>query len=120
MEPISSTEWLVLNATADDAENLEQIYRSIALEFSPAHYHPTDPKAYYWREARPPVLLSEIADAILSLVARGLLNPRWDPADQSRRDDLSYVWRAWFELSPEGRSAWAAMEDPSRQQVHSQ
>src|SRR5439155_6956774 len=70
MRQITSTEWLVLNATADDAENLEQIYRSLAFECSADPNHSGDSHAYHWREARPPVLLSEIADAIQSLVVR--------------------------------------------------
>jgi hypothetical protein len=117
MRQITSTEWLVLNATADDVENLEQIYRSLAFESSEDPDHPSDPHAYSWREARPTILLSEIADAIQSLVARGLLVPRRDPAETSNPDDLSYVWRAWFEMSEAGRSLWAATAEPSRQTV---
>jgi hypothetical protein len=144
---ITSMEWHVLNATADDAENLEQIYRSLAFECSADPDHPGDPAAYCWREARPQVLLSEIADAIQSLVARGFLVPRRDPAEELSRnqvglrsakeraiaerrptlpgsysqpvpeesnpDDLSFVWRAWFEMSQEGRSLWSAMPEPA-------
>jgi hypothetical protein len=113
MTKITSVEWLVLNATADDAENLEQIYRSLAFECSADPDHPGDPTAYSWREARPQVLLSEIADAIQSLVARGFLVLRRDPAEESNPDDLSFVWRAWFEMSQEGRSLWSETAEPS-------
>jgi hypothetical protein len=117
MTQLTHTEWLVLNATADDAENLEQIYRSVAFECSRDPDHPADPDSCCWREARPPILLGEIADAIRSLVARGLLIRRWDPAELPLLDDLSYVWKAWFEMSEAGRSLWRATEEPSRQPV---
>jgi hypothetical protein len=115
MKPITSTEWLVLNATADDAENLEQIYRSLAFECAPDPAHSSDPDACWWREAQPRVLLSEIADAIQSLVTRGLLVPLCDPAEESNPDDVSYVWRAWFDMSADGRSIWAATPSSSPQ-----
>jgi hypothetical protein len=115
MRQITPTEWLILNATADDAENLEQIYRSLAFECQEDPKHPGDLSSCLWREARPPVSLREIADAIQSLVGRGLLVPRWDPLEQAKSDDLRYVWSAWFEMSAEGRSLWEAMPEPSRQ-----
>ena len=115
MRQVTSTEWLVLNATADDAENLEQIYRSLAFEYFADPNRPADPNLCHWRESRPPIRLREIAEAIQSLVARGLLVPRWDPLEESKTDDLSYVWKAWFEMSEEGRSLWAATPEPSRQ-----
>jgi hypothetical protein len=117
MKQVTHTEWLVLNATADDAENLEQIYRCLAFECSVDPDHPGDPDACCWREARRPIGLSEIADAIRSLVAGGLLIPRRDPAEPSHPDDLSYIWKAWFEMSEAGRSLWQATEEPSRQAV---
>jgi hypothetical protein len=117
MRPVTTTEWLVLNATADDAENLETIYRCLAFECSIDADHPDGPRACSWREARPSILLSEIADAIHSLVARGHLIARWDPAEPSHTDDLSYVWKAWFEMSESGRSLWRATEEPSHEGV---
>jgi hypothetical protein len=104
-----------LSATANDAEALEQIYRSLAFESQENPKHPGDPNSCLWREARPPISLREIGDAIQSLVARGLLVPRWDPLEESKTDDSSSVWRAWFEVSEKGRSLWAAMADPSSQ-----
>jgi hypothetical protein len=117
MRQLSSTEWLVLNAAADDAENLEQIYRCLAFEYAPDPLHPDDVDAHCWREARPSVPLAEIAEAIRSLVARGLLTARWDPAEPSHPDDLSYVWKAWFEMSEAGRFLWQATAEPSRRAV---
>jgi hypothetical protein len=115
MRQVNSIEWLVLNATADDAENLEQIYRCLAFECSHDRDRPGDPDAWIWREARPPILLSEIADTIRDLVARGLLIARWDPAEVSRPDDLSYVWKAWFEMTEAGRALWEATAGASHQ-----
>jgi hypothetical protein len=117
MRQVTAAEWLVLNATADDAENLERIYRCIAFESSPDPDHPGDADAYCWRESRPSIPLGEIADTIRSLVARGLLTARWDPAEPSHPDDLSYVWKAWFEMSEAGRSLWQSTEEPSRRAV---
>ena len=46
------------------------------------------------------------------LVAAGLLAARWEESGDpvTDRDDLSYVWRAWFGMTPEGRRAWEASE----------
>jgi hypothetical protein len=52
---LTETERLVLNAAADDIENLEQIYRSVSLEFSAENYEPDNPQAFYWRERQPPI-----------------------------------------------------------------
>jgi hypothetical protein len=117
MRPITSTEWLVLNATADDAEDLERIYRSIAFECSPDPDHSRGPHACCWRDAQPSISLGEIADAIRSLVTGGLLMVRWDPAEPLPPDDLSYVWKAWFEMSDAGRSVWEATDGLARQAV---
>ena len=103
MRSLTKIEWLILNETQDDSENLEQLYRALALEFSPTHYQSNAPDAYYWRESDPPILLADIADAVRSLVEKGLLMVRHHPADDSATNDLSYVWRSWFQASPEGR-----------------
>jgi hypothetical protein len=112
MRQVNSTEWLVLNATADDAENLEHIYRCLAFEQASDTERASHAGSHCWREARPSISLGEVADAIQALVARGLLIARWDPAEPAHPDDLSYVWKAWFEMSEEGRSLWQATEDP--------
>ena len=103
MRSLTKIEWLILNETQDDSENLEQLYRALAFEFSPIHYQANAPDAYYWRESAPPILLADIADAVRSLVEKGLLIVRHHPADDSAMNDLSYVWRSWFQASPEGR-----------------
>jgi hypothetical protein len=113
MTQITHTEWLVLNATADDAEDLERIYRCIAFECSQDPAHPDDLDHWCWRETRPTISLGEIADAIRSLVASGLLVVRSDPAEPSQPNDLSYVWKAWFEMSEAGRSSWEALATPT-------
>lgn len=86
---VSATEWAVLNATADDVEDLEQIYRSVHL------HSPTAPR------------LPEVADAVRSLVEKGLLAAQMGEAGGSPApDDLSSVWKARFALTPPGRAAW--------------
>ena len=107
MREITSTEWLVLNATADDAENLEQIYRQVCYELLPDAQAKGYPP-YLYRPVKEPPLLSEIADRIRLLVEQGLLTAVMDEEGRPWQDpkDLSYVWRAWFEMTPHGRSAW--------------
>lgn len=117
MNDVTTTEWLVLNATADDAEDLERIYRSLAFECVSDRDRTVDIDGHRWREARPSISLEEIADAIRSLVERGLLIARWDPARPAPPDDLSYVWKAWFEMSEAGRTLWQVMEEPSHPAV---
>lgn len=74
MGNISATQWLVLNSTSDDFENLEQIYRSVCLEFSSKNYDPSNRESFYWREAEEAVPLADIIDAIRYLVHEGLLS----------------------------------------------
>jgi hypothetical protein len=103
MKTLTTIERLVLNETLDDAESLEQIYRALAFELSEGDSQSHAPNAYYWRESRLPILLADIADAINSLVAKKLLIVCQDPADTSPPEDLSYIWRSWFQASSEGR-----------------
>jgi hypothetical protein len=95
--PLSLIEWEVLDAASDDVENLEQLYRMVALEFD----------GECWRERNPIVLLSEIADTIQNLMRRQFLVPVMDengsPVDNP--SDQSLVWRAWFRLTDDGRQA---------------
>jgi hypothetical protein len=104
MQALDKLAWEILDATADDWEDLEQIYLAVCFEV-------TGEEAGY-RRVRPSVLLPEIADRILRLVAARLLAARWgesgDPVTDL--DDLSYVWRAWFSMTPQGREVWAASE----------
>jgi hypothetical protein len=105
MVDLDKTDWEILDATADDWEDLEQIYLAVCFEV-------TGEEGGY-RRVRPFVLLPEIADRIARLVATGLLAARWgesgDPVTDL--DDLSYIWRAWFSMTPQGREVWAASED---------
>ncbi|GAB6187999.1 hypothetical protein JCM17478_35010 [Thermopirellula anaerolimosa] len=100
----------ILNAAADDYEDLEQIYRSISLTFSSHNYRPSDPNAFYWREAEDAVPLSEIIEGIRVLVESGLLSVRlpesrtYAPTSQ----DVSYLWRGWFRITEKGRIALEA------------
>jgi hypothetical protein len=97
MKALSAIEQLVLGAASDDFENLEQIYRSLCLEFSPEKYKPSDPKSFYWREATNAPSLAEIADAIRILTVEGLLEGRTESgAAPNPQGDPAFVWRAWF------------------------
>jgi hypothetical protein len=102
---LDRTAWEVLNATADDCENLEQIYRMVCLEFSPEDY---ERQAFYYRPLRGAPSLDEVADRIRNLVDAGLLRAvmgaNGDPV--SDLADLGYVWRAWFAMTPKGRAVW--------------
>jgi hypothetical protein len=107
MNSLTKTQWLVLNATADDFENLEQIYRSMALEFSAERYSTSDTKAFYWRESADCVPLSEIVEAVRFLVDHHMLSIRLSEGEfvSPASDDFSYLWRAWFGITVAGRNA---------------
>src|SRR5260370_12185474 len=109
MYVLDKTAWEVLNATADDCEDLEQIYRQVCLEFSSQD---RERGGYYYRPVKEGPLLYEVADRIRSLVENGLLAPVMDEKGLPVSDltDQSYVWRAWFRMTPDGRSAWASSE----------
>jgi hypothetical protein len=111
MLPLDKTAWEVLNATADDWENLEQIYHLVCFEFSSDNYDNRGAGAYYLRPARGAPSLEEIADCIRDLFTAGLLEARLD--DEKATPDAkecSYVWRAWFRMTPQGRTLWASSE----------
>jgi hypothetical protein len=110
--PMSKIEWEILNATADDGENLEQIYQMLCFDFSPDNYANRDQGAYYWRSAPGTPSLTEVADRICALTEAGLLAARHGDtgAPVSDLSDRSYVWRAWFVMTPSGRSAWDSSE----------
>lgn len=106
MGSLNKVQRLILGAASDDFEDLEQIYRSICLEFSPERYDPNDPNAFYWRESADRVRLEEVLDNLKTLVDRGLLRvklpDRDAPPDTS--SDLTYLWHGWFGLTPDGRA----------------
>jgi hypothetical protein len=107
---LNKTDWEILNVMADDSENLEQIYLGVCFEFVEAtgadgRLHPS------YRRLQP-VLLEEIASRIRHLVDMGLLQPEGDENGQPliNLQDLSYVWRAWFRMTAEGRRTWDESE----------
>ena len=103
MKTLSSIERLVLDAASDDFESLENVYRSISLEFSAKNYKQSDPKAFYLRPAANAPLLAEIADAIKKLTVEGLLEARAeDGAPPNPLEDSAFVWLAWFRTTKEG------------------
>ena len=111
MQTLDRISWEILNATADDCENLEQIYLQVAYEL----IETADSQAravYDYRPVPGAPLLSEIADRVRNLVEHGLLNPRIDEEGRpwQGRDDLSYVWRACLDMTPKGGNAWEASE----------
>jgi hypothetical protein len=111
MQTLDRIAWEVLNATADDCENLEQIYRLVSYELIETPDSLTK-SIYDYRSIPGAPFLSEVADRVRALVDRGLLRPVMDEEGRpwQAREDLSYVWRAWFEMTPEGRNAWETSE----------
>ena len=112
MNVLTKTQWLILNATADDYEDLEQVYRSIGLEFSSERYDPSDPSSFYWREAKDRVSLSDIVDSLQLLVNKGLLAVKLADREVSpdTKNDLSYLWRGWFKITPKGKEILLSSE----------
>jgi hypothetical protein len=88
---LSPVELEVLNSAADDAENLEQVYKLC-------------------QHATSPITLTEIAESVRCRIEKGLLAPRADENGRpiSQVGDPSLIWRAWFEMTPLGREAWAS------------
>ena len=112
MHALDKTAWEILNATADDWENLEQIYHLVCFDFSPERYADRETGAYYLRPGRGAPLLEEVADCICQLVGSGLLGARLGETGRPVSDltDQSYVWRAWFRMTPEGKRLWESSE----------
>jgi hypothetical protein len=90
-EPLTTTEWAILKAAVNDGETLEQIYQQL-------------------QNIPRPVPLAETADAIRTLVARGLLAARMGGVDPPAfdLDDLSCIWKASFAVTPEGKETLAS------------
>jgi hypothetical protein len=113
MNSLNRVDWEILNATADDCENLEQLYRQLCFEVHECSQG--SGRSTYALCAVPDApSLAEIAKQIDDLVKRGLLaacadegNP-WDDLE-----DASYLWRAWFRMTPQGRIVWEAGADNS-------
>src|SRR6266404_5990020 len=103
MYALDRVAWEVLNATADDCENLEQIYRQVC--YAVIKTADSQAKAVYdYRPVPGAPSLGDIAERVRNLVADGLLKPVMDEEGRpwQERDDLSYVWCAWFSMTPEG------------------
>lgn len=112
LNPITKTEVLVLNAASDDYENLERIYRSIVLEFSPDNYDPLNTNFFYWREAADAPSLSKLADAIKLLINKGLLAGRTENGMPIAIPfDSSVVWQGWFRTTELGLKIIQAADD---------
>jgi hypothetical protein len=83
MEILTSIERAVLSLTAAEAESLEQIYQEFQL-------------------AERAVPLADAADAVRSLLDKGLLSPQRSGVEPVQTD-MSRIWRARFEPTPQGR-----------------
>jgi hypothetical protein len=88
METLTPIERAVLDATSRVPENLEQIYQ---------HLH-APPAA---------VPLAEAADAVWSLVRKGLIEPT--SPERPPSDDPSVVWRSRLAATPRGRETLAGI-----------
>ncbi len=93
----------ILNAASDDWESVEQIYRSVCLEFSAENYVPDDPSAFYWRESNRGISLAQIADATVQLVVSGLLQARAEDGTFVPTISGDQLWRCWYKSSEKGR-----------------
>ena len=105
---LTKIEWEVLNAVADDMENLEQIYRIVFLEyFDESRGGISGSAAGCWRAREPLITLSDAADALLMLTNRGCLVPVMDENGNpwTKGDDATMVWRAWFRMTDTGMRA---------------
>jgi len=98
--------WEILNAMADDGENLEQMYRSICFELvsnaqSHQEYRPVSDAPKLW----------EIVEHLRELVQQGLTKPVCDEEGRpwtSNPNDVAALWKAWFVLTPHGQAMLAA------------
>ncbi len=100
---ILTLEQEVLNAASDDWESLEQIYRSIALDFSAEHYSADNRASYYWRDSGRGFSLSQISDAIQRLVGDGLLKAKREDGTSVNTVANGEVLQCWFLISDSGR-----------------
>jgi hypothetical protein len=109
MANIDKVDWEILNATADDWENLEQIYRAVCFEVYPEKSGESGNENYLLRPVGGAPTLEELADRIHKLVADNLLIPRFAENENlpGRPDDL---WRGWFQMSSLGRKVWSSSE----------
>lgn len=108
MKELDQTAWEVLNATADDWENLEQIYQMVCFEVVALSGAGA---AHQLRPCPGAPGLADIAEHVRELISLGLLEAREEEGGPvSGSDDGGHVWRAWFRMSPAGREAWSRSE----------
>ncbi|MCH7725750.1 MAG: hypothetical protein IH991_04610 [Planctomycetes bacterium] len=114
MAELTTTELLILNAASDDFENLEQLYRSLSLQFSAENYDPTNPQSFYWREATHAPQLCELANAIIKLVEQGSLEGKSEDGKIINHIcDASLVWQGWFRTTQSGLDVIGSDVDPA-------
>jgi len=112
MHALDRTAWEILNATADDWENLEQIFLLVCFDYSQAGSAEAVRSSGSYRRVQEAVLLEEIADRVHCLVVKGLLMARQgeDSRAVTDQDGLSYVWKGWFRMTAAGKELWQASE----------
>jgi hypothetical protein len=112
MQPIDKTDWEILNATADDWENLEQIYTMVCFDAFHNSVEISGKGNSFFRPIPGAPTLEELANRIRKLVEGGLLSARLPEIEAPVLDlaDPSYIWRAWFAMTPQGRNVWASSE----------
>ena len=84
MQTLTPIEWQVLRLTAVVPENLEQIHDQL-------------------RNLPGKAPLADAADAVRSLVEKGILTPK--ATENEQVDEVSRIWKATFEPTTEGREA---------------
>jgi hypothetical protein len=84
MQNLTPIEWQVLRLTAVVPENLEQIHDQL-------------------RNLPGKAPLADAADALRSLVEKGILSPK--AVENEHVDEVSRIWKATFEPTTEGREA---------------
>ncbi len=96
MQVLTKTDWEILNATADDWENLEQILALINAQPGTGN------------GACNSGSLQETADSICNLVENGLLEVHLEDGSfvAPQGSDRSFVWRGWFRMTPAGIALW--------------
>ena len=104
MTSLHPIDWEILNAAADDCENLEQIYLAVCFEFQANG----GDGAGAFRPLRGAAPLAEIAERLRGLAAGGLLTSVADDGRPVDSGDDGFVYKAWFAMTPEGRRLWAA------------
>lgn len=99
---ISKIEAFVLNSMVDDCENLEQIYKSIAFEFS-SDLHEVNPKSFYLRPNKEfSYSLDIVIETLIKFVNEGIISIR-NPEDINKNINNSFIWKCWFDLTEKGK-----------------